>query len=120
MKTTGNLERLAEQFEDCQEVLMAIGDTTRQSIIITLISAGCRGMRVGEITEKTHLSRPAVSHHIKILKNAKVVNLNRQGTMNYYFLDPTKSTIRLLKSLTEHIEEYMTEAWEAGKGERYK
>ncbi|MGR5875393.1 ArsR/SmtB family transcription factor [Bacillus pacificus] len=28
-------------------------------------------MRVGEITRKTHLSRPAVSHHIKVLKDAK-------------------------------------------------
>ncbi|MEC4588285.1 metalloregulator ArsR/SmtB family transcription factor [Bacillus safensis] len=115
MKNTGNLDILAQEFEDCQEVLAAIGDKTRQSIIITLISAGCEGMRVGEITKKTHLSRPAVSHHIKILRDAKVVNLNRQGTMNYYFLDPTKSAISLLKSLTEHIEEYMTDYWDIPK-----
>ncbi|WP_042349878.1 ArsR/SmtB family transcription factor [Bacillus massiliigorillae] len=115
MKNTGNLDLLAREFEDCQEVLIAIGDQTRQSIIIALLSVGCEGMRVGEITKKTHLSRPAVSHHIKILKEAKVVNLNRQGTMNYYYLDPTKSTIRLLKNLTEHIEEYMTNHWDAPK-----
>lgn len=117
MNNAVNLDLLAQEFEDCQNVLIAIGDQTRQSIIITLLSAGCEGMRVGEITKKTHLSRPAVSHHIKILKDAKVVNLNRQGTMNYYYLDPTKSTIGLLKSLTKHIEEYMKDHWDAPKEE---
>ncbi|MFS0783211.1 metalloregulator ArsR/SmtB family transcription factor [Bacillus sp. 1P06AnD] len=112
MKNSAKLDQLAQEFADCQEVLLAIGDQTRQSIIITLISAGCEGMRVGEITKKTHLSRPAVSHHIKILKDAKIVSLNRQGTMNYYYLDPTKSTIRLLNNLTEHIEEYMLDSWD--------
>ena len=30
----------------------------------------CRGVRGNEITQKTHLSRPAVSHHLQILKEA--------------------------------------------------
>lgn len=37
--------------------------------------------------KKTHLSRPAVSHHLKILKEAEIVNLRREGTKNYYYLD---------------------------------
>ena len=45
------------------------------------------GTRVGAITEKTHLSRPAVSHHIKILKDAGVVEMRKEGTKNYYYLE---------------------------------
>ncbi|MGG4444020.1 ArsR/SmtB family transcription factor [Brevibacillus fortis] len=109
MKSIEELAALAVEFRECQDVLTAIGDQTRQSIIIALMAAGCEeGMRVGEITQRTHLSRPAVSHHLKILKDAKVVNFHREGTKNYYYLDPNKSTIRLLKSLVEHIEAYMT------------
>ena len=80
MKNVEKLNKLTDDFKACQTVLTAIGDSTRQSIIITLIAAGCEdGMRVGEITRKTHLSRPAVSHHIKVLKDAKVVNVRRVG-----------------------------------------
>ncbi len=44
MKNNRNLNILAQEFEDCQEVLAAIGDKTRQAIIITLISAGCASL----------------------------------------------------------------------------
>ncbi|GEN95933.1 hypothetical protein PET01_19830 [Pediococcus ethanolidurans] len=41
-------------------------------------------MRVGELTTRTHLSRPAVSHHLKILKEAKLVSIRKDGTKHYY------------------------------------
>ncbi|MGE6539362.1 ArsR/SmtB family transcription factor [Bacillus luti] len=112
MKDTEALETLAIEFQECQAVLTAIGDQTRQSIIIALMAAGCEeGMRVGEIIQRTHLSRPAISHHLKILKATKVVSVHREGTKNFYYLDPNKSTIRLFKSLVEHIEEVMVKYW---------
>ena len=104
------LADLAAQFRDCQDVLFAIGDKTRQSIIIALIDAGCHpGIRVGEITEKTHLSRPAVSHHLKVLKDAKILNVTSQGTMNYYSLDPKQSDLLKLHTLVSHVEEILKE-----------
>ena len=45
----------------------------------------CNGVRVGTITEKTHLSRPAVSHHIQILKEAGILKVRKEGTKNYYY-----------------------------------
>lgn len=47
----------------------------------------CNGVRVGAITEMTNLSRPAVSHHLSILKDAGLVKLRREGTKNYYYFD---------------------------------
>lgn len=80
-------EKMLNQFAACRKLLIALGDETRQAIIAVLTGADCEeGMRVGEITEKTHLSRPAVSHHVKILLDAEVIGLRRQATMNFYFL----------------------------------
>ena len=80
-------EEIMNHFTACSKLLIALGDETRQAIITVLASADCEeGMRVGEITERTHLSRPAVSHHVKILLDAEVIGLRRQATMNFYYL----------------------------------
>lgn len=94
---------LLKAFKDNQKVLTAIGDETRQAIIITLIQ-GTRtpGMRVGEITERTNLSRPAVSHQLKILKEAEIINVRKKGTMNFYYLDSI-SKLKKLKFLIEFL-----------------
>lgn len=101
---------LAKNFRECQDVLFAIGDKNRQSIIIALIDAGCHpGVRVGEITQKTHLSRPAVSHHLKILKDAKILNVTSEGTKNYYSLDPDQYDLMKLQTLVCKVEEILKE-----------
>lgn len=80
-------KEMLDQFSACSKLLIALGDETRQAIIAVLTCTDCEeGMRVGEITERTHLSRPAVSHHVKILLDAEVIGLRRQGTMNFYHL----------------------------------
>ncbi|MEO3944865.1 metalloregulator ArsR/SmtB family transcription factor [Gorillibacterium sp. CAU 1737] len=84
------LKNLAEEFKECNKALAAIGDLTRQSIIMALIDGekACEtGKRVGELTERTHLSRPAISHHLKVLKEANLIGLDKEGTKNYYYLD---------------------------------
>ncbi|MEK4259384.1 MULTISPECIES: ArsR/SmtB family transcription factor [unclassified Paenibacillus] len=97
-------DNLADEFKRNQKVLTAIGYETRQAILLALIQGQqVPGMRVGEIKEKTHLSRPAVSHHLKILKDAQIISVHKEGTINYYRLD-AKSKLKLLKSLVGQIE----------------
>lgn len=51
--------------QDLADLLAAIGDETRQYLIQAMFELPCKqegGARVGAITEKTHLSRPAVSN----------------------------------------------------------
>ncbi len=80
---------LADGFSSCSEMLTAIGDETRLHLILEMMKMGkCEGVRVYEITEKTNLSRPAVSHHLQILKNAGIVKVRKEGTKNYYYFDP--------------------------------
>ncbi|WP_160686641.1 metalloregulator ArsR/SmtB family transcription factor [Clostridium sp. C2-6-12] len=106
MCESNELAIIKEQFKKCTDVLTAIGDETRQHIIVALIDAGCSGIRVGEIKEKTHLSRPAVSHHLKILKESGIVNVNRIGTKNYYYLD-LQSKLMLINKLMSDIEKLL-------------
>lgn len=83
------LSELASRFKACSGILSAIGDETRQHLILEMMRMGeCRGVRVGAITEKTNLSRPAVSHHLQILKDAGIVKVRKEGTKNYYYFDP--------------------------------
>jgi ArsR family transcriptional regulator len=81
-----NVALIKDQFHACRRLLVALGDETRQLIIAVLAEAECVGMRVGDITEQTHLSRPAVSHHLKILLDAEVVGLTKQATKHFYYL----------------------------------
>ena len=105
------LNQLENEFKECRAVLAAIGDETRQLIILCLMKGTFPGMRVGEITKRVKLSRPAVSHHLKILKDAKIVDVAKQGTMNFYQINPATSDLNLLKRLFSHIEESMFECW---------
>lgn len=89
MEKCEKVTALAAQFAECTKLLTAIGDETRQHIIIEMMKlCDCNGARVGEITEKTNLSRPAVSHHLQIMKDAGVIKVRREGTKNYYYFDP--------------------------------
>ena len=82
------IELLEELFKKSRNILVAIGDENRQHLILMMMSSHKpSGLRVGEITSKTNLSRPAVSHHLKILKDAGLVKVRKEGTKNYYYFD---------------------------------
>ncbi|MCG7435133.1 metalloregulator ArsR/SmtB family transcription factor [Lysinibacillus sp. FSL M8-0216] len=103
------LHIIKENFMNCQKVLLAIGDETRQSILLVLMATDCQtGLRVGEITEQTHLSRPAVSHHLKILRDAGVILMRKEGTKNFYYID-IRTRLGLLKTLVTDIESLLKE-----------
>ena len=102
------IEGLTKEFEQCQQILSALGDESRQHLILEMMQMeDCNGVRVGEITERTHLSRPAVSHHIRILKQAGILNMRREGTKNYYYFDVDMEAINQLMQMLDHIKAIM-------------
>ena len=97
MEQQKKISELADRFAQCSKLLAAIGDETRQHLIIEMMKIGkCSGVRVGEITEKTNLSRPAVSHHLQIMKDAGIVKVRKEGTKNYYYFDPEMESFEKL------------------------
>ena len=77
---------IKEDFIRNRGFLSAIGHETRQDIITVLMGC-CGGLRVGEIAARTNLSRPAISHHMRILLDCGLVTVDKQGTKNYYSLN---------------------------------
>ena len=63
----------------------ALGDPTRRAIFEQL-RGGPRA--VGEIAKQLPVSRPAVSQHLRVLKDAGLVTERRDGTRRLYRLDP--------------------------------
>lgn len=97
--TTEDIERLKQEFGVCRKLLTALGDETRQHLLLIMLSSKCSGIRVIDLAERTNLSRPAVSHHIQILKKAGIVKPRREGTYIYYYLDPEHGDIDNMISL---------------------
>ena len=97
MEVQKRVAALAEEFASCTRILTALGDETRQHLILEMMRFDkCSGVRVCEITEKTNLSRPAVSHHLQILKGAGIVKMRKEGTKNYYYFDPEMESFEKL------------------------
>ncbi len=104
-KCKDTINIIVDEFKNCKNAFTALGDETRQHIIIALLESDCNGIRIGEITQKTNLSRPAVSHHLKILRNAGIINMRREGTKNYYFVDADESQWKRILNLVELVYE---------------
>ncbi len=65
--------------------LQALGDPTRRKIFERLLR---RPHAVVDIANELPVSRPAVSQHLKVLKDAGLVIVHQQGTRHLYQVDP--------------------------------
>jgi DNA-binding transcriptional ArsR family regulator len=65
--------------------LATLADPTRR-LLMERLRAGPRA--VGELAHGLPMSRPAVSQHLKVLKNARLVTDRAEGTRRLYQIDP--------------------------------
>jgi len=63
----------------------ALGDPTRRTIFELLVEHPCS---VGELARALPVTRPAVSQHLKVLRNAGLVADTRAGKQRIYRVDP--------------------------------
>lgn len=108
--TSQDIERIKKKFQACQRTLVALGDETHQYLLSILLCSECTGSRVVDIAKRTNLSRPAVSHHMQILKNAGIVKVRKEGTLIYYYLEPDDSEIQKIIDLFLDIQQIMKNA----------
>ena len=57
------------------------------------------GKSVITLTASTKLSRPAISHHLKVLKDCGLIKARKDGTHNFYYVDINEHIERLKKFL---------------------
>lgn len=69
---------------DLGRFLVALGDPTRQQIVVLLSR---ERLNVGELAARFRLSRPAVSHQLKVLSDAGLLVQEREGRERRYRLD---------------------------------
>lgn len=90
------------------KILKALGDEINQNIIQLLVESEEPGLRVPEITKKLYLSRPSVSHHLRILIEAGIVSVQKVGTKSYYYVEVKSSAINSLTTLVSSLISYHT------------
>jgi DNA-binding transcriptional ArsR family regulator len=89
------------------EQLNALGDPTRRAIFERLAKGP---LAVVEIAHRLPISRPAVSQHLKILKEARLVMDHAEGTRRVYRLDPQG-----LAAIRDYFGQFWTDALDAFK-----
>lgn len=87
--------------KECAPVFSMLQDENRQKILMQLFDYG--EMNVLEITDRMELSRPAVSHHLKLLLNVGIVSSRKEGKENYYKVE-LEEAVALVRTLLESLE----------------
>ncbi|GBG07110.1 transcriptional regulator [Paenibacillus agaridevorans] len=95
-------EQMVQQFKNYVPLLDALKDEKRHAIIL-LLAQHKSGLNVNTIAEHIQLSRPAISHHLKVLRQAGFVDYDKRNVENYYVLTIRKP-LEQLKLLIATIE----------------
>lgn len=82
-------------------LLDAVRDPIRLEIIFLLARSG--RLNVGEVASRFRQSRPAISHHLKVLKDAGAVLNEKVGQEMYYWVDRQR-IVGALRSVADAIE----------------
>ena len=80
-----------EMLCDLADLFKLFGDTTRMRILFSLFESD---LCVCAIAELLHMTQSAISHQLKVLKDAKLINCRRNGkTISYFLADNHVRTI---------------------------
>lgn len=90
-------------------LFVALSDPTRRAVLERVAE---RPRSVGEIAQTLPVSRPAVSQHLKVLKEAGLVLDHEEGTRRIYRIDPAG-----LGAIRAWLDRFWDEALEAFKAE---
>lgn len=90
-------------FNTCTPLFIALGDKYRQQLVLDIINAGKEGINVTNLTAGTKLSRPAISHHLKILKDAEIIYPDKIGTQIFYKINVNEK-LTVLRDLIDSVQ----------------
>jgi DNA-binding transcriptional ArsR family regulator len=107
MSTYSDIQSLREQLFDSElvsalaDTFKVLGDVTRVRILDALSR---RELCVGDLASILGLTESAVSHQLRLLRNARLVRSRRAGQMVFYALDD-HHVVRLFAQGSEHVRE---------------
>ncbi|MEU1510544.1 metalloregulator ArsR/SmtB family transcription factor [Streptomyces sp. NPDC005811] len=77
-----------EQAADLAKIFKALGDPVRLRLMSMIASREGGEVCVCELTPAFDLSQPTISHHLKLLRQAGLIDCERRGTWVYYWVLP--------------------------------
>ena len=90
----------APEIREASELLKVIGDLTRMRILCALLPG--EDLSVGELQRTLGMSQSAISHQLRVLRDANLVKFRRAGKMVYYSL-ADGHVYELLTGTLEHV-----------------
>ncbi len=94
---------IPSEWKAMSKVFVALGDEHRQRILL-LFERGER-LNVGQIAEASTLARSTISHHLKTLRDSKVLSSEKVGKEIYFWIDR-----RFLEETLSNVLEYIRES----------
>jgi DNA-binding transcriptional ArsR family regulator len=91
------------------DVYVAIADPTRRALLVRLAHDGEKN--VTELLEPFSISQPAVSKHLRILREVGLVRSRKEGRLRLYTIRPRK--LRQVYNWVSHFEKYWDEKLDA-------
>lgn len=81
------------------EIFKILGDPTRIKLLALLTSGE---MRVSDIAEALSMGQSAISHQLRVLRNARLVKFRKEGKEAWYSLDDDH-VVRLMRQGLDHV-----------------
>lgn len=97
-------KKMQRLFKQSLPLFNALGHPIRQQLMLLMMEG--RRKSVAELTAHTALSRPTVSHHLKILWDAHILAKTKEGRKTYYYpqmgdyFDPIKELVETVVAIT--------------------
>jgi ArsR family transcriptional regulator len=91
------ITRSPKNIESLAELLKALGDQRRLEIVIKVAASEKQEMCVCDLTPSTGLSQGTVSHHLKLLQDAGILNREQRGKWAYFSI--TNKGVEIMKAL---------------------
>lgn len=95
------LSEYSEIFTLLAQTFQALGDSTRVQILWSLSK---HELSVSALTELLNISQPAVSHHLRTLRNLRLVKFRKEGRAAFYSLDDQHINQLLIEGI-KHVED---------------
>ncbi|MBT3306081.1 MAG: winged helix-turn-helix transcriptional regulator [Alphaproteobacteria bacterium] len=90
-----------DQTVEIAEIFHLLGDPTRLQIVTSCLN---ESRSVGEIADKVGISSSLTSHHLRLLKGARLVRSERRGKQVYYAA-ADEHIQRVLRDMMDHVAE---------------
>ncbi len=97
------VKRVQPLFEKLAETFQALGDRSRVSIVWALSK---QELNVGQVAQFMKMSQPAVSHHLRTLRQLRLVKVRKVGRTSFYALDDDHIDRILIEGL-RHVEDLL-------------